>query len=107
MDNGALGTYVGVFEHMGGIRTYRWVYECIGVYKCMGAYGCPLSLKTCLPLKKSKKILFKAKFLQQMSWKIIIREPPDHTGNEPTLDIPIGGSGQDIKKNKMAKTCHL
>ena len=37
----------------------------------------------------------------------MIREPPDHTGNEPTLDIPIGGSGQDIKKNKMANTCNL
>ena len=28
----------------------------------------------------------------------MIREPPDHTGNEPTLDISIGGSGQNIKK---------
>ena len=37
----------------------------------------------------------------------MIREPPDHTGNEPTLDIPKGGSGQGIKKNKMAITCHL
>ena len=27
----------------------------------------------------------------------MIREPPDHTGSEPTLDIPIGGSGQDRK----------
>ena len=27
-----------------------------------------------------------------------MREPPDCTGNEPTLDIPIGSSGQDIKK---------
>ena len=31
----------------------------------------------------------------------MIREPLDCTGNEPTPDIPIGGSGQDIKKNKM------
>ena len=37
----------------------------------------------------------------------MIRESQDHTGNEPTLDIPIGGSGQDIKKNKMANACHL
>ena len=28
----------------------------------------------------------------------MIREPPHHTGNEPTPDIPIGGCGQDIKK---------
>ena len=26
------------------------------------------------------------------------REAPDCTGNEPALDIPIGGSGQDAKK---------
>ena len=37
----------------------------------------------------------------------MIKEPPDHTENGPTLDIPIGGSGQDIKKKKMANTCHL
>ena len=30
----------------------------------------------------------------------MIREPPDHTGNKPTLDIPIGGSGQDIKREQ-------
>ena len=35
-----------------------------------------------------------------------IREPPDHTGNEPALDIHIGGSGQDLK-NKMADTRHV
>ena len=29
-----------------------------------------------------------------------IREPPDCTGNEPTPDIPLQGSGQDIKKKK-------
>ena len=44
-----------------------------------------------------ENILFKAKFLHLKSWKII-REPLDCTGNEPTLDITIGGSGQDIKK---------
>ena len=43
-----------------------------------------------------KASLFNAKFLHLKSWKII-REPPDHIGNEPTPDIPIGGSGQDIK----------
>ena len=37
----------------------------------------------------------------------MIREPPDCTRNEPTPGIPIEGSGQDIKKNKMANTCHL
>ena len=56
--------------------------------------------------KKVGKTLFKAKFLHVRSWKMII-EPPDHTGNEPTLDIPIRGSGQDIKKDKMVNTCHL
>ena len=30
----------------------------------------------------------------------MIKEPPDHTGNEPTPDIPIGGSVQDIKNEK-------
>ena len=30
----------------------------------------------------------------------VITELPDHTGNEPKLDIPIGGSGQDIKNDK-------
>ena len=34
----------------------------------------------------------------------MIREPPDHTGNEPTLDIPIGGSGHDIKKRTKWQT---
>ena len=52
--------------------------------------------------KKVGKTLFKAKFLHLRSWKMI-REPPDHTGNEPTLDIPIGGSGQDIKKEQNGK----
>ena len=40
----------------------------------------------------------------------MIREPPDCTGNESTLDIPIGGSGQDIKKQNsnympFVRTC--
>ena len=30
----------------------------------------------------------------------MIRKPPDLIVNESTLYIPIGGSGQDIKKNK-------
>ena len=33
----------------------------------------------------------------------MIREPPDYTRNEPTLDIPIGGSVQDIKKEHDGK----
>ena len=33
----------------------------------------------------------------------LIREPPGHTGNESTLDIPKGGSGQDIKKEQNGK----
>ena len=45
-----------------------------------------------------------------------ITEPPDCTGNEPTQDIHIGGSGQDIiiqkDKNmpsviKMVILCHV
>ena len=50
--------------------------------------------------KSRKKTLFKAKFLHLRNWKKKIREFPDCTGNEPTPDIPRGGSGQDIKKNK-------
>ena len=49
----------------------------------------------CLPLMWGN-ILFKAKFLHLKSCKII-REPPDCTGKKPTLDIPTGGSGHDIK----------
>ena len=30
----------------------------------------------------------------------MIKESPDCTGNEPTLDIPKGGSGHDIKRTK-------
>ena len=33
----------------------------------------------------------------------MIREPPHCTVNEPTLDIPIGGSGYDIKKKQNDK----
>ena len=32
-----------------------------------------------------------------MLLNIIIREPPTCTGNEPALDIHLGGCGQDIK----------
>ena len=61
-----------------------------------------------MPASKNckEKTLFKAKFLHLRYWKMM-REPPDHTGNEPTPGIPIEVSGQDIKKNKMANTCHL
>ena len=52
--------------------------------------------------KKSRKKLFKAKFLHLKSWKMI-REPPDHTGNEHIPDIPIEGTGQDIKKEQNGK----
>ena len=34
-----------------------------------------------------------------------LKEPPDHTGNEPTPDIPIGGSGQDIIKRQIHAIC--
>ena len=33
----------------------------------------------------------------------IIREPPNCTANEPTPDIPIGGSWQDIKKKQNGR----
>ena len=59
---------------------------------------------TCLPLNEGKISLYKAKFQHLKRWKIV-REPPGCTGNKPTLDIHIGGSGQDIKK--MTNTCHL
>ena len=32
--------------------------------------------------------------------RIIVREAPDHTGNEPTPDIHIEGSGQDLENTK-------
>ena len=37
----------------------------------------------------------------------MIRDPPDCTGNEPTPDLPIGETGQDRKKNKIANICQL
>ena len=49
-----------------------------------------------------KTFLFE--FLHLKSWKII-REPPDHTGNEPKMDKPTGGSRQDIKK--VPNACHF
>ena len=57
-------------------------------------------------LRKVGKTLFKAEFLHLKRWKMIT-EPPDHNGNEPTPDRPIGATGQVIKKNKMANTFHL
>ena len=74
------------------------VFEHVGAYKHTGGKQKPPKYKTCLPLRKSRKNLFKAKSLHLKELEIIIREPPDHTGNEPTLDILIRGSEQDIKK---------
>ena len=88
--------HMGVFGYMGSVGRHLNV---------QGAHGCPPKCETCLPLRKSTENLFKAKLLYIKSW-IIIREPPDQTGNEPPPDILIGGSGQDIK-NKMANTSHL
>ena len=87
------------------------MYKCMGPYKCTGVvqmYGasrCLPSIKHMPATKKSWKNPFKAKFLH-LGWKMI-REPPNCTGNEPTPDIPIGCSEQDIKKEQMANTCHL
>ena len=35
----------------------------------------------------------------------MIREPPDHTGNEPTPDIPIEGSWQSRTKWQKHAIC--
>ena len=49
---------------------------------------------------KMKEVsLFKVKILQQKRLGII-RKPPDHTGNEPTPDIHIGGSEQHLQSDK-------
>ena len=44
--------------------------------------------------------LFKANNLTPKGARKFVREPPDHTGYEPTVDIPIGGSKQGIKNKK-------
>ena len=72
-----------------------------GAYKCGGCPDIP-KYKNMPALRKVGKNLFTAKFLHIKSWKLI-REPLDHTGNEPTLDILIGGSGQDIKEIQNGK----
>ena len=66
-------------------------------YEHMGAYRCPPKYENMPASKEKENPIY--------SLKIIIKEHPDHTGNEPTPDIPIGGSGQDMKKIKMANTC--
>ena len=69
-----------------------------GAYGCTGGVQMPPMLKTPdMPaFNIGKTSLFKAEFLHVGAGKII-REPPDCTGNEPTPNIPIRGSGQDIK----------
>ena len=84
---------MGVSTPLGHMNV--WGIQTYGAYEHRGHPDTP-KYKTCLPLRNVGKTLFKAKFLHQKSWKMI-REPPDHTGNEPTPDISIGGSGQDIK----------
>ena len=62
-----------------------------GTSECMGCTDAPyVKQQPLMPASKvgSRNIPFKVKFLHQKNWKII-REPPDHTGNEPTLDIPM------------------
>ena len=80
--------------------------ETLGIWghpNIWGEYGCPLNETTCLLLKLDVgKSYLKLNSYTERAGKII-REPPDHTGNESTSDIPIGGSGQD----KIANTCHL
>ena len=89
MHRGALGTYGKVFEHIIDLGDCLNIW---GVQTDREHTNIPLSVKTCLPLRKSRKTLFRAKFLHLKSGKIIVREPPDHTGNDPTLDIPTEGS---------------
>ena len=95
---------LGVCTPPGGIQMYRGCTNIQGVYKHGGVQQ-PPSIKTCLPLKSRKKPYLKLISYTYRAGKNI-REPPDCTGNEPTLDIHIGGSGQDIK-NKMADTCYV
>ena len=76
----------------------------MNVWVCtkIGGIQTPPMYETCLPLGTVEKSLFKANFLHLRNWKMI-RDPPDCTGNEPTLDIPMGGSGKDIKKEQNDK----
>ena len=76
---------MGHMDIQGGIQTW-------------GHIDTPMLTMSRMPATNvGKTSLLKAKFLHPKSWKII-REPPDHTWNETTPDIPIGGSGQDIRK---------
>ena len=81
---------------MGGVQTYggMWIYRRHTDTPYADNPHMPASIV-------GKTSLFKAKFLHLKGWKH--REPPDHTGNEPSLDIPMGGYGQDIKKNQNDK----
>ena len=83
--------YRGYVGHMGVQGAYR---------HAGGIWMPPIPDNPSIPASKEGKVsMFKAKFLHLKSWKII-REPSDHTRNEPTPDIPIGGSGQVVKKDK-------
>ena len=95
-----------MYEHMDrcmdiqmDVHTYRQMYRHMDA--CIDTQTCQITLH--MSAQKGKNactygntygsvFLFKAK-LSTAKRTGNIREPPDHTGNEPTLDILIGGSG--------------
>ena len=52
------------------------------------------------PIFKNFFCLFKVTFLHPKGLEKILREPHGQTGNKPTPDIHIGGSGQDTEDIK-------
>ena len=60
------------------------------------SYNCP-TRQMCAPMSTPKIYVIPYLMLTSYSLKSYknIREPPDCIGNEPTPDIPQGGSGQD------------
>ena len=62
---------------------------------CMHRQMCHITIHMSTPMSVSPYLNIPTHF--QKSRKFI-REPPDHTRNEPTPDIPIRGSGQQKMK---------
>ena len=59
---GDIWEHQGVSEHTVGVQMY-------GASKYTGGVQTPPKYETCLPLRKSRKKLFKAEFLHIRSWK--------------------------------------
>ena len=93
---------------MGGVYTPRWcknpweVQMYRGCINIRGHLDTPKVSNTCLPLRKVEKTFLKLNSYNLQAGQKNI-EPPDYTENEPTQDIPIEGSGQDIKKEQNGK----